>query len=61
LDQRQAVPEDCFGIHFALTVDSDTLKDDKVTMIDLESIIQIRLPIAEVAHNINLQIAEHQI
>ena len=57
--KRYARTDEC-GIPFALTVDFDTLKDETVTMRDLDSMKQVRLPIAEVAHNINSLIDGHQ-
>lgn len=50
--KRYARTDEC-GIPFAITVDFDTLKDETVTIRDLDSMKQVRLPISEVAHNIN--------
>lgn len=50
--KRYARTDEC-GIPFALTVDFDTLKDDTVTMRDLDSMKQVRLPISEVSQNVN--------
>lgn len=46
--KRYARTDEC-GIPFALTIDFDTLKDDTVTMRDLFTMKQVRLPIAEVS------------
>lgn len=54
--KRYARTDEC-GIPFAITVDFDTINDDTVTMRDLDSMKQVRLPIAEVAHTINSLIA----
>jgi glycyl-tRNA synthetase len=45
--KRYARTDEC-GIPFAITVDFDTLQDDTVTLRDLASMKQIRLPIADV-------------
>ena len=50
--KRYARTDEC-GIPFALTVDFDTLKDDSVTMRELHSMKQVRLPASEVAATIN--------
>lgn len=50
--KRYARTDEC-GIPFAITVDFDTLKDETVTIRDLDSMKQVRLPIADVAHNVN--------
>ena len=50
--KRYARTDEC-GIPFAITVDFDTLKDETVTMRDLDSMKQVRLPISEVADNVN--------
>lgn len=50
--KRYARTDEC-GIPFAITVDFDTFKDETVTMRDLDSMKQVRLPIAEVAYNVN--------
>jgi len=44
--KRYARTDEC-GIPFAITVDFDTLKDDTVTLRDLASMKQIRLPAAD--------------
>ena len=46
--KRYARTDEC-GIPFAITVDFDTLKDDTVTLRGLDSMKQIRLPVAEVS------------
>lgn len=50
--KRYARTDEC-GIPFAITVDKDTLEDNTVTLRDLDSMKQIRLPIADVAFVIN--------
>lgn len=50
--KRYARTDEC-GIPFAITVDFDTVEDNTVTMRELDSMKQVRLPIAEVAQNIN--------
>ena len=50
--KRYARTDEC-GIPFAITVDFDTLKDETVTLRDLDSMKQIRLPIKEVARVVN--------
>jgi len=50
--KRYARTDEC-GIPFAITVDFDTLKDDTVTVRQLDTMKQIRLPIVEVAPLIN--------
>ena len=50
--KRYAITDEC-GIPFAITVDFDTLKDETVTIRDLDSMKQVRLPISEVAQNVN--------
>jgi glycyl-tRNA synthetase len=54
--KRYARTDEC-GIPFAITVDFDTLKDDTVTLRDLVSMKQIRLPIEEVSINVNSIVA----
>jgi glycyl-tRNA synthetase len=54
--KRYARTDEC-GIPFAITVDFDTLKDDTVTLRDLVSMKQIRLPIEEVSINVNSVVA----
>jgi len=46
--KRYARTDEC-GIPFAITVDFDTLEDDTVTLRELDSTKQIRLPISELA------------
>lgn len=46
--KRYARTDEC-GIPFAITVDFDTLKDDTVTLRGLDSMKQIRLPVADVS------------
>jgi glycyl-tRNA synthetase len=50
--KRYARTDEC-GIPFALTVDFDTVNDDTVTMRDLYSMKQIRLPIADLVECMN--------
>ena len=50
--KRYARTDEC-GIPFAITVDFDTLKDETVIIRDLDSMKQVRLPISEVAQNVN--------
>jgi len=50
--KRYARTDEC-GIPFAITVDFDTLADGTVTLRDLDSMKQIRLPIKEVAKVVN--------
>lgn len=56
--KRYARTDEC-GIPFAITVDFDTLKDETVTLRDLDSMKQVRLPIEEVSFNVNQMIAGH--
>ena len=44
--KRYARTDEC-GIPFAITVDFDTLQDETVTLRDLDSMKQIRLPISD--------------
>ena len=44
IGRRYARTDEC-GIPFALTIDFDTLKDQTVTLRDLDSMKQIRLPV----------------
>jgi len=46
IGRRYARTDEC-GIPFAITVDFDTLKDQTVTLRDLDTLKQIRLPIQE--------------
>jgi len=50
--KRYARTDEC-GIPYALTVDFDTLKDDTITMRELFSTKQVRLPIADVPSTIS--------
>ena len=50
--KRYARTDEC-GIPFAITVDFDTLQDETVTLRDLDSMKQIRLPITEVPRVVN--------
>lgn len=50
--RRYARTDEC-GIPFAITVDEKTLEDNTVTMRQLDTMKQIRLPIAEAAQTIN--------
>lgn len=44
--KRYARTDEC-GIPYAITVDQDTFKDDTVTLRQLDSMNQIRLPVAD--------------
>jgi len=44
--KRYSRTDEC-GIPYAFTVDFDTLEDDRVTMRELDTMKQIRLPMAE--------------
>jgi glycyl-tRNA synthetase len=46
--KRYARTDEC-GIPFAITVDFETLKDDTVTLRGLDSMKQIRLPVADLS------------
>jgi len=48
LGKRYARTDEC-GIPFAVTVDSRTFEDDTVTVRELHSMKQIRLPVGELA------------
>jgi glycyl-tRNA synthetase len=50
--KRYARTDEC-GIPFAITVDFDTLEDDTVTLRELDSTKQIRLPIKDVGRVVN--------
>ena len=50
--KRYARTDEC-GIPFAITIDFDTLKDETVTLRDLDSMKQIRLPISELTELIS--------
>ena len=54
--KRYARTDEC-GIPFAITVDHDTLEDETVTLRDLDSMKQIRLPIKDVSRVVSLLIA----
>lgn len=54
--KRYARTDEC-GIPFAITVDHDTLEDETVTLRDLDSMKQIRLPIKDVSRVVGLLIA----
>ena len=54
--KRYARTDEC-GIPFAITVDHDTLEDETVTLRDLDSMKQIRLPIKDVSRVVNHLIA----
>lgn len=51
IGKRYARTDEC-GIPFAITVDFDTLTQNSVTMRDLHTMKQVRLPIADLAANI---------
>ena len=50
--KRYARTDEC-GIPFAITVDFDTLQDETVTLRDLDSMKQIRLPISDLTELVN--------
>jgi len=52
IGRRYARTDEC-GIPFAITVDFDTLKDQTVTLRDLDSMKQVRLPISDLAPTIS--------
>ena len=54
--KRYARTDEC-GIPFAITVDHDTLEDETVTLRDLDSMKQIRLPIKDVSRVVSHLIA----
>jgi glycyl-tRNA synthetase len=49
--RRYARTDEC-GIPFAITIDDDTLKDDTVTLRELHSMKQIRIPITKLSNTI---------
>eukprot|EP00345_Euplotes_harpa_P010324 CAMPEP_0168347122 /NCGR_PEP_ID=MMETSP0213-20121227/18784_1 /TAXON_ID=151035 /ORGANISM="Euplotes harpa, Strain FSP1.4" /LENGTH=572 /DNA_ID=CAMNT_0008356115 /DNA_START=124 /DNA_END=1842 /DNA_ORIENTATION=+ len=51
IGKRYARTDEC-GIPFAITVDDDTLKDDTVTLREIKSMKQIRIPINELSTTI---------
>ena len=52
LGKRYARTDEC-GIPFAVTVDNDTFGDDTVTIRDLDSMKQIRLPTADLVKTLS--------
>ena len=53
IGKRYARTDEC-GIPFAITVDFDTLNDNTVTLRDLDTMKQVRMPIADLGSNITL-------
>jgi glycyl-tRNA synthetase len=51
IGKRYARTDEC-GIPFAITVDFDTLNDKTVTLRDLDTMKQVRMPIADLGSNI---------
>lgn len=51
IGKRYARTDEC-GIPFAITVDFDTLKDESVTLRDLDTMKQVRMPIKQLPGNI---------
>jgi glycyl-tRNA synthetase len=51
IGKRYARTDEC-GIPFAITVDFDTLTDNTVTLRDLDTMKQVRMPIADLSNNI---------
>ena len=51
IGKRYARTDEC-GIPFAITVDFDTLNDNTVTLRDLDTMKQVRMPIADLGINI---------
>ena len=51
IGKRYARTDEC-GIPFAITVDFDTLKDETVTLRDLDTMKQVRMPIKQLPVNI---------
>lgn len=51
IGKRYARTDEC-GIPFAITVDFDTAKDQTVTLRDLDTMKQVRMPIADLSNNI---------
>lgn len=58
IGKRYARTDEC-GIPFAITVDFDTLTQESVTLRDLHTMKQVRMPIKDLAHNIS-QLAQGQ-
>ena len=52
IGKRYARTDEC-GIPFAITVDFDTLTQESVTLRDLHTMKQVRMPIADLATNIS--------
>lgn len=52
IGKRYARTDEC-GIPFAITVDFDTLQDKTVTLRDLDTMKQVRMPIADLPTNIS--------
>ena len=52
IGKRYARTDEC-GIPFAITVDFDTLADNTVTLRDLDTMKQVRMPIADLSSNIS--------
>lgn len=51
IGKRYARTDEC-GIPFAITVDFDSVQDNTVTIRELNSMKQVRMPIADLANNI---------
>jgi glycyl-tRNA synthetase len=51
IGKKYARTDEC-GIPFAITVDFDTLQDNTVTLRDLDSMKQVRMPIVELSDNL---------
>jgi glycyl-tRNA synthetase len=51
IGKRYARTDEC-GIPFAITVDFDTLTDNTVTLRDLDTMKQVRMPITDLSTNI---------
>lgn len=51
IGKRYARTDEC-GIPFAITVDFDTLGDNTVTLRDLDTMKQVRMPIGDLSSNI---------
>ena len=51
IGKRYARTDEC-GIPFAITVDFDTINDETVTLRDLDTMKQVRMPINQLANNI---------
>lgn len=52
IGKRYARTDEC-GIPFAITVDFDTLDNDTVTLRDLDTMKQVRMPIKDLPENIS--------